>query len=281
MKEYRLPQNEKLVKEYLFSKLASTQARKTSRIFSGMFSASSALKFAGALAVLLLVVAFVAKDNVALAEFNPLATPTAKAKHVLKRAISNVELENTRNSPSLPGNSSSEAKELDEAFNAKDLKLISDDQETEQENISRNNQQFQVDGQTVENLGQALKLKPKEVKKQVRFTKQDGKTVFLGFNREGEVIFKAESTTERPDSKEGSEQGDDEQEAPKERVRGARTKIELRDRQESVLDQTSKPQEATPAEQNSVGLEAIKLQDNSSKDTESAEQQKEVETEIH
>jgi hypothetical protein len=130
-------------------------------------------------------------------------------------------------------------------------------------------------------LGQALKLKPKEVKKQVRFTKQDGKTVFLGFNREGEVIFKAESTTEKSDSKEGGERDGDEQEAPKEKVRGARAKIELRERPESVLNQTSIPQDATPTDQNSAGLEAIKLQDNSSKGTESADQQKEVETEIH
>jgi hypothetical protein len=77
------------------------------------------------------------------------------------------------------------------------------------------------------------------------------------------------------------ERDGDEQEAPKEKVRGARAKIELRERPESVLNQTSIPQDATPTDQNSAGLEAIKLQDNSSKGTESADQQKEVETEIH
>lgn len=204
MRQMNLPKNEEAVKKFLFSKLSGAPGLK---LQDKMFFSVASLALA---AFAFVVVAAASKNSVALAGINPLATPEAKGRNLLSSAAKQAE---TDLRETLPEDEVLEkqalAHELRAAVEAPEVKWVEDKElEREQElDPERNNQKFVVDNQVVESLGQAIQLRPEGVKKQVRFKTEDGETVFLGFDKAGNVVFRARSV-EDGDEDEGKNKGE-------------------------------------------------------------------------
>ncbi len=223
-----MPKNERAVKSLLQNKLIR---QNKASVFPMLWTRTFALSLAGLL-VICLAASWLSKDSVALAHINPFATSNAKAKNFLQSAA--------KTATQSPLDSTLPFKEeLEKALKAKDTALVKDIDETSDD--QRQNEQYLVNGQVVESLGSALQMKPKEVKKQIRFTQEDGSTVFLGFTKEGELVFKAEGI-----AKDDEDETEGEREPKKEDKRKTEGQVKSRRTEKNLTNtETTAPPDQT------------------------------------
>lgn len=205
--------NEKLVKTLLTERLVVSP--------KSFFSANFWPKFftytISTLAVITITLGWLNKESVALAHINPFATPEAKAKNFLQTAV-----KSSKQSPE-PMLDNFE-KEIESALKAQDATLVKNSEDHESE--KGENEKFLVNGELVDSLGEVFQIKPKEVKRQIKFTQEDGSTVVLGFNKQGQAIFKATGIARNEHKSENEDEQERDEKPEKEKVEGASTEVE-------------------------------------------------------